>query len=227
MEFNPVGEPFRSGLAVILLSALALAFGQPQSFDAHSPQQPSPGKNTLRQIYCHWAFNFLVLGLAPFLFLRLTGGDAPSAMGLRPATGPWQVMLPGAALAIGLGYWASRQPEFLRSYPMSREGHQTGERARYAGLYLLYYLGWESFFRGFIQLHLGGLVGLEPALVLQTTASTLLHPNKPRWEVMGAAAGGILLGALALKTASIVPGLILHALLGFSTEYFCMRASAR
>jgi len=57
------------------------------------------------------------------------------------------------------------------------------------------------------------------ALVLfQTIPSAMLHVGHPVSELASAVAAGIIFGILAWKTRSIVPGLILHAAIGFGTD---------
>jgi membrane protease YdiL (CAAX protease family) len=59
------------------------------------------------------------------------------------------------------------------------------------------------------------------ALVLfQTIPSTMIHFGHPLSELAGAVAAGLILGALAWKTRSIIPGLVLHASLGLGTDLF-------
>jgi len=120
----------------------------------------------------------------------------------------------------------------------------------YAAYFFLYYVPWEFFFRGFLlfpfalaaerALGAAGAVaasgsaavpdGARPilaALVLfQTIPSTMLHFGHPISELAGAVFAGIGFGILAWKTRSIVPGLILHAAIGFGTDGFIVLKGA-
>lgn len=226
MEALFVEETFL-GLVAVLLCALAFVFAQPQSFDELWARRfPAPGRGLLR-IYYHWWAAAFLLGLLPLgLVLLREGAAGPALLGLRPAFGP-PGLLPVALLAaVALGALASTQAEFRRAYPLSRDGYVGGELPAYVAGYLLFYAGWELMFRGFIQLYLGRKIGAAPAMLLQTAASTLLHPNKPRGEVLAAVAGGPLFGGLALASDSIWLPFLAHAALGLSTDGFCRRRAA-
>jgi membrane protease YdiL (CAAX protease family) len=84
----------------------------------------------------------------------------------------------------------------------------------------LYYLPWESVFRGVLFLPLVPAIGLIPALAIQTVVSTLLHFGHPNTEVFAAAGAGLLFGAIAYATGSFLYPLILHAATGIATDTF-------
>ena len=84
----------------------------------------------------------------------------------------------------------------------------------------LFYLGWEFFFRGFMQCGLRDKLGTVNALGVQVIASTLLHLGTPWVENFAAIAGGILWGILVFLTRSLLSGLVQHFLLGLSLVYF-------
>jgi anti-sigma regulatory factor (Ser/Thr protein kinase) len=64
------------------------------------------------------------------------------------------VLLP---VMVALTYPNARVPGFVAEYPFDRGvGSSTAAFVSHAGTYLLYYLGWEFFFRGFMQLGLRG-----------------------------------------------------------------------
>lgn len=113
----------------------------------------------------------------------------------------------------------------------------------YAAYFFLYYVPWEFLFRGFLLFPFaleaerafasagagtpaegaaaatGGAAPLIAALVLfQTIPSAMLHVGHPISELAGAVVAGIIFGILAWKTRSILPGLILHAAIGFGTD---------
>ena len=89
--------------------------------------------------------------------------------------------------------------------------------------YVLFYLGWEFYFRGFMQMGLRESLGDVNALLVQVMASTLLHIGKPGAETFGAIFGGILWGILVYRTRSLLSGLVQHALLGLALDWFLCR----
>ncbi len=84
----------------------------------------------------------------------------------------------------------------------------------------LYYLPWESVFRGVLFLPLIPIVGLIPALAVQTAISTLLHIGHPDAEVYAAAGAGLVFGLIAYATGSFLYTFILHAATGIATDTF-------
>ncbi|MFB0526930.1 MAG: lysostaphin resistance A-like protein [bacterium] len=83
---------------------------------------------------------------------------------------------------------------------------------------LLYYVGWEFFFRGYMLFGLREKFGDTYAILLQVIPSALLHFNKPEPEFLGSIVLGIVLGYLALRTRSILYPLIIHSYIGVSTD---------
>lgn len=113
-----------------------------------------------------------------------------------------------------------------------------------------YYLPWELLFRGFLVFPLLRLLrdggdaaepgtGLEPAaraggllpwlpanaaavtlVSMQAILSALLHVPHPLSETLVALPFGVILGVLALRTGSVLPGLALHVLAGLSLDLF-------
>lgn len=150
-----------------------------------------------------------------------------------------------AALAIGaLG---GTSPDLASYYPYASDLHElvgAGGLIHLAGhlaaYFIFYYLPWEFFFRGFLLFPFvqalasmrasSGLseadAAADPAFCMalgfavfsQTIASTMLHFGHPLTELISAIPAGLAFGWLAYRTKSILPGLILHALVGFGTD---------
>ena len=85
--------------------------------------------------------------------------------------------------------------------------------------YLGYYFGWEFLFRGFVQQGLSGRCGVPTAVLVQTTASSMLHYGHPSVEVFGAIVAGIVWGFFVYRTRSILSGFGQHALLGIVLDW--------
>ncbi len=83
----------------------------------------------------------------------------------------------------------------------------------------VYIFAWEFLWRGYM------LFGLEQkfgwyAVFIQTIPFVILHNGKPAVETLSAIAGGIILGIIAIKTRTILYGVILHFGLIFFTDLF-------
>ncbi|TFG57864.1 MAG: CPBP family intramembrane metalloprotease [Candidatus Aminicenantes bacterium] len=128
----------------------------------------------------------------------------------------------GLPLAVLAGFIGSRDPEMRKMYPFAKAACANARTfAGYELAYLfLYYLPWESVFRGVLFLPLVPAIGLIPALAIQTVVSTLLHLGHPDTEVFAAAGAGLLFGAIAYATGSFLYPLILHAATGIATDTF-------
>lgn len=81
--------------------------------------------------------------------------------------------------------------------------------------YGLYLFCWEFFYRGYLLFGLQKSLGSVAAVLLQAVAFGLMHYGKP--EMIPSFGAGIILGILALKAKSFVPGFVLHwaAAIGF------------
>jgi len=109
-----------------------------------------------------------------------------------------------------LVWLASRQPEFLLTYPFAdsaREGLR--ELLIWELLYGLQFFSLEFFFRGFMVFGLEKKFGLS-AVVVMTVPYCMLHFHKPMPESIGAIFAGLILGVVALRTRSIFGGVMIH-----------------
>lgn len=176
-----------------------------------------------------------LLGIAPGL-LAASFRETPKGLGINfriPLFKKrWFWLSIPAAMAIGALGTAS--PQLAAYYPYSREivgmvrEQGLGPFFLHFSLYfILYYVPWEFFFRGFLLFPFAReaaspkneTAGIVAALVLfQTIPSTMLHFGHPLPELLSAVGAGIIFGILAWKTRSIIPGLLLHASIGFGTD---------
>ncbi len=157
-----------------------------------------------------------VLGLVVF---RKPMGQWGVTLGRRRRTAMWvAVSLPAF---IAMGALSATMPELRRVYPINPLASMSmAAFAAHAATYLLFYLGWEFFFRGFLLFGLEKELGAANAVLIQATMSAMLHIGDPAGEAFGGFAGGILWGVAALRTRSLLPGLVGHAALGLSLDWF-------
>jgi membrane protease YdiL (CAAX protease family) len=188
-----------------------------------------------------WRFSlsFVLLGVLPFS-VALALGESPRSLGLRLPRRPFprgffMLFLGVMMLAAWLG---GHNPEIAAYYPYSRtllEGFAARDFRLFplhAALYVvLYYLPWELLFRGLLLLPLLRLVrsqpttgpqAVDPAMLaiacLQALPSTMLHYHHPLAEVIAALPFSIALGYLVLRTRSILPAIVLHAVVGIGQD---------
>jgi membrane protease YdiL (CAAX protease family) len=188
-----------------------------------------------------WRFflSFALLGVLPF-GVALALGETPRSLGLRRPRQPFPrgfflLFLGVVLLAAWLG---GNNGETAAYYPYSRtllQRFAAGDFRLFplhAALYVgLYYLPWELFFRGLLLLPFLRLLekraratagSADPALLavacFQALPSTMVHYHHPLPEVIIALPFGIALGYLVLRTRSILPAILLHALVGVGQD---------
>lgn len=214
---------------VILLSSTVLMtawwyFGSPQFYRDHVAGAGN-GALFAPAVYC-FASCFVLLGLVPALIVTFGLGERLSDYGVqlgdRAQTLRTFLML-GPLLVLG-GFLASRIPALAAYYPMNAAACDSAlSFAGHALSYLLFYLGWEFHFRGFLQFGLRDSLGPTNALLVQVMASSLLHFGRPGVETFSAILGAILWGCVAYRTRSLLSGLGQHYLLGISLDFFLCR----
>ncbi len=234
-EFRPVvaafrGEQFKA--TAVLLTSLVLMltwkyFGSPEFYADHFSSRlvlfGDPAATAA--VYC-FGVCFVLLGVVPALIVKLLFRQRLSDYGVQLGDRARAVksLLVLAPLFVLVAYLSSFDPAIggeNGEYPINRSAGASPEMfGLHALTYLLFYLGWEFHFRGFLQFGLRDKLGAANALLVQVMASTLLHIGKPCIETYGAILGGILWGLLAYRTRSLLAGLLQHFLLGISLDWF-------
>lgn len=166
--------------------------------------------------------SFLLLAVVPALIVKLVFreklADYGVQLGLRGRTVRSFLLL--APLFLLSAYVASHDPQILAHYPINRSaGASASMFAFHASTYLLFYMGREFYFRGFLQFGLRDSVGLANAVLIQVLVSVLFHLGKPAPETYASIVSSLLWGILAFRTRSLWSGLLQHFLLGLSLDW--------
>ncbi|MDP8254199.1 MAG: type II CAAX endopeptidase family protein [Candidatus Alcyoniella australis] len=176
----------------------------------------------------HHSWVLLLFGLIPLAIVKLGFKLRLADFGVR--LGDWKFGLAFLAIWVVLmlpgTYVNSMQPEFTAEYPLVNM-HEAGIGLwlLWSLLYLVYYVGWEFFFRGFIQFSVERAAGPLLAIMMQTLPSTIIHiGNKPFGETFSAVIAGLLFGLVAVRTRSILWPLLAHWYVGMSNDWFCNMA---
>ncbi len=221
-------EPQRKPTVILLSSTVLMAawwyFGSPEFYRDHIAGSET-GASAAPAVYC-FASCFLLLGLVPALIVRFGFGERLSDYGVqlgdRFQTLCTFVIL-GPLFVVG-GFLSSRLPAVAAYYPINAAACESGLTfAGHALAYLLFYLGWEFHFRGFLQFGLRGSLGSTNALLVQVMASSMLHLGRPGVETFSAILGAILWGCIAYRTRSLLSGLGQHYALGITLDYCLCR----
>jgi len=173
-----------------------------------------------RHMWSHTSAVVLLLA-APLLLCAVMEGWGPRDLGFRirgagPETlvvvGLWVVMIPLIYLVHDMG-------NFARVYPRlgaSRDDAQLF--LLFEALYLVKWIAWEFFFRGFM-LFAFGKDFLRRAVLVSTIPFVLMHYGKPELEMASAMIAGVVLCFLALRSRSIWPGVLLHWLVASTMDF--------
>jgi membrane protease YdiL (CAAX protease family) len=193
--------------------------------------------------------SFLALGALP-LAAAMARGERPAGLGLvlpRPRSLRWLFPLLLAVVVVGSLLGAYNRPIFeyypySRTLTESRPGGAAGFLLHALLYFSLYYVPWELMFRGLLLFPLVRLASARGTLAeatgasaatdrsalllavacLQALPSTLLHFGHPWSETLMALPFGFLLGWVALRTGSLLPGLALHASTGIFLDLFIL-----
>jgi membrane protease YdiL (CAAX protease family) len=166
---------------------------------------------------------FLLMGVVPALIVKFVFRESLADYGVRFGN-PLRTVrssIVAAPVIVLISYFAAHNPSFWKEYPIN---HNAGASPQtfvlHALAYLVFYLGWEFQFRGFMQRGLLDSMGLGNAILVQVMASVIVHIGKPVGEIYGSIIGGLIWGILAYRTRSLMSGLLQHFLLGVLLDWF-------
>ena len=215
--------------AIILLLAPALLttfkyFGTRAFFLSHLADRFSLPGNMERcaELY-HFFSSFVLLGVIPALVVKFVFRQPLADYGVRRGDVAFNLkaLLISLPFLVVLTYPSSRMPEFVAEYPFDKTaGASATHFAIHAATYLLFYIGWEFFFRGFMQFGLCERFGPTNAILVQTLASCLAHIGKPPGEIYGAIISGVIWGWIVSRSRSLWGVLAMHWGLGVALDFF-------
>ncbi len=167
--------------------------------------------------------SFVLLGLLSLFIIKTVLGESVVEYGL--ALGDWRFGIKALLLLtpvmVLLAYPSARQIRFLAEYPLNPGACRSAAAfLGHAAAYLLYYAGFEIFFRGLVQNGLRDSLGDWTAILVQTGLSTLMHIGKPADEIYGAILGGVVFGFVALRSRSLLYVILIHWVLGVALDLF-------
>lgn len=181
---------------------------------------------------CSWALLcFLCYACIPVLVSRFILAEPWSAQGFvtnipkNHVKGYWAA----AGLMLPIVVSASFLPSFQHTYPFvdfQLEPFAWQEFLIWEFFYLLQFIGVEYFFRGFLLFPLAKKFG-KMAVYLSILPYVMIHFGKPLPETLAAAFAGWLLGNLALRSKSILPGIALHFGVAISMDVLSLWQQSR
>ena len=179
------------------------------------------------QVLLQRALGLLFLGVLSVLIISLMPGKSVPEFGLSfrfSELPPWWswLLIP---LILILGYFTARTPGNLKLYPQIRANTWTpGILAVSSISWILFLIGYEFLFRGFVLFASLEIMEPVPAIALNTAVYAFAHFYKGPGETFGAIPAGILFCYLTLLTGNIWCAVILHSVMALSNEWFSLKA---
>lgn len=114
--------------------------------------------------------------------------------------------------------WVSSFDSFQSTYPFYERAAEGGAAYwLYTIGYGMQFVGVEAFFRGFMTFGLLRRFGLF-AIPIMTIPYTMIHFTKPMPEATAAIIAGLVLGYMAVRSKSFVPGIFLHVAVAITMD---------
>ncbi len=183
----------------------------------------APESSTLHS-WIWWFGTQAVTGFVlPVLVLLVVFRQHPAAIGL--GGGDWKFALVALALylpVVAAGTWVlSDGSEFQEVYPHYRAAATDWNLFLiYHAAFLLYWVGWEYLWRGFLLFGTARTLGLH-AILVQAVPFALLHLQKPAVELILSLLGGIALGALVWRCRAFWIAVPIHAAQMLALDVWC------
>jgi len=171
--------------------------------------------------YLYWfTTDFITLFILAILIIKFVIKEDLKDYGLQ--AGDYKAGLIISAIFLGVMlviiWFVSATPDFAAKYPhLQSTKNSWRDFYIYESGMLLYMIGWEFIWRGFMLFGLKEKFGYYSVLI-QMIPFVILHNGKPIAETFGAIAGGIALGMLAFRTNSIYYCVFSHMGVMFSID---------
>jgi membrane protease YdiL (CAAX protease family) len=180
--------------------------------------------------YLWWGFSsllfrvFLPLVVIVFVLKRPPVEFGFRLRGIAPHLPPYILMY---VVMLPILIWASTFDSFRSFYPFyDRAGEGGAAFWLYELGYVVQFVGVEAFFRGFLTFGLLRRFGML-SIVVMTVPYTMIHFSKPMPEATAAIVAGLVLGYLAVRSRSFVPGIMLHVAVAITMDLLVLgRAGA-
>ena len=212
-------------LWVLVVTSFVMVFqeyyGDRPFFAAHFPDWSRGEYGALRE-FAWWSgskvFGYIVI---PAVALRIAGIPL-SECGLRWRGTKLRVYLWLFLLVFPLVFGVSFTQPFQHTYPFYKLAPRSlFDLLAWEAMYGASFFALEFFFRGFMLMPLRRAFG-PYAIFVMSVPYCMIHFHKPVPEVTGAIFAGIILGTLAMRTRSIMGGVMVHIAVAWSMDLLSM-----
>lgn len=179
---------------------------------------------SLSNVLIGFLFTTIGLGVLPYMAVRFRWRENLSLFGTTRGERKTGLIIVAAFVpVIGILFINSKDPVMIQTYPLTKDILSSWSFFLfYELLYIVfYYIPYEFFFRGVLQLGLSRHWNKWNSILFVTILTTALHATKPLPEIAGAAFAGFFLGYVAEKTKSWFYVFLIHIITGVSTDIFC------
>lgn len=210
-------------LSVCFITFLSISFSGPGFYYENFGQDKLGSR-------LYWFFtDGIVMFLLSVFSIKFVLKQKLSDFGFRWGDYKFGLITTGIFFAVMLPvlFIVSNSPDFIVTYPQG--GPQVKESLGNFLLFelsiLIYMLGWEFLWRGYM------LFGLKPkfgyyTVLIQMVPFFILHKGKPELELFASIFAGIILGIQALRANSFIYCWLLHFLVMFSIDTISILKSA-
>lgn len=176
------------------------------------------------QVYVQRLVGAFIYGILPVIIILISGKESFGEFGIKAPTGAtYLYTLALSVLILPMNYLNAPKPANLNVYPQIREGRWSlGLILGSAISWIIYLTGYEFLFRGFLFYTSLNIIGLWPAIILNTAIYSLVHLPKGFKEMAGAIPLGMVLCYLTYRTGSIWVAVFTHIILALSNEWFSL-----
>ncbi|MGM0597378.1 MAG: CPBP family intramembrane glutamic endopeptidase [Myxococcota bacterium] len=221
------GLDFRSTFITIsgcILLILYLYHGKPFHFFKYFPDL---ARNLGREkaamasyIYSHLV-SAVVLLIIPLAAITLVFRENPKEWGIKfKGSGKeFKIVVIFYLIFLPFLFIFAQTDSFQDKYPKLKLIKDNGQLFfMYQGVYLIKWIAWEFFFRGYLLFGFAKKYG-EAAILFSTMPFVIVHLGKPQGEIFGAIAAGFILCRLALNGRSIFPLVWLHFMVAGTMDF--------
>lgn len=181
-----------------------------------------------KEILLQRLWGFIFLGVFPVIFILFFPEKNLKDLGLALSwlsAPPWWVWVVLLIILIA-GFYTAKQPGNLAMYPQIRIHQWTPGLLALSGLsWVVFLLGYEFLFRGFLLFASLAVMDVWPAIALNCAIYSLAHLYKGPGETFGAIPVGILLCYITLLTGNIWTAVGIHSVMALSNEWFSIKAN--
>lgn len=216
----------RISWSTLLIGAVVVAFLTRYNLQNYTVWSTATSR-AYRSFEEYLVVNITLLMLPSFLLIfGLFRGPADDFGFAPPEHGSGRIALIFFAAMIPVLLIVSRFPEFRATYPLQTQAAYSWRYFFYFEIaYGFYLFCWEFFYRGFLTFGLRRAFGDIAAIGIQAAAFGLMHWGKPMPEFISSFFGGAILGWLAIRARSFLPGFLLHWAIAFTLD--CLAIHAR